>query len=241
MTIIWCMIPEIWVCHARLNLDHFLPFYPTNNLKNQNFEKLKKTPGDTTILHKCTKNHDHMLHWSWDMACDRYNCYFSFGAISCPFTVWKKKFKKWRKQLEISFYKSVLKILIIGYTFPEIWHVTNVILIFHFELFFFPFTTLTAQKIKFSIKWKKQLETSSFYTCVLKIMIKWCMVPEIWCVTNRQTDGKIDTQRWVPHLKIYFLSTYMNKSNQAYCDKYFETNWHNIKNTSSNPLFLYKL
>ena len=41
-------------------LDHFLPFYPSNNLKNQNFEKLKKkqkqkqkqkNPGDIIILH----------------------------------------------------------------------------------------------------------------------------------------------------------------------------------------------
>ena len=45
-------------------LDHFLPFYPHNNLKNPNFEKLKKMPGDIIILHKCTKNHDHMLHCS---------------------------------------------------------------------------------------------------------------------------------------------------------------------------------
>ena len=45
---------------------------------------MKKTPGDIIILHKCTKNHDHMLYCSWDMACDRCNCYFSFWAISCP-------------------------------------------------------------------------------------------------------------------------------------------------------------
>ena len=44
-------------------LDRFLPFYPpTNNPKNQNFEKLRKAPGDTIILHKCTKNYDHMLY-----------------------------------------------------------------------------------------------------------------------------------------------------------------------------------
>ena len=38
----------------------FLPFYLPSNLKYQNFEKLKKAPGDI-ILHKCTKNHNHML------------------------------------------------------------------------------------------------------------------------------------------------------------------------------------
>ena len=32
-------------------LGHVLPFYPTNNPQNQNFEKMKKTP--------VTKNHDH--------------------------------------------------------------------------------------------------------------------------------------------------------------------------------------
>ena len=138
MTIIWCMVPEIWsmtdiiFCHSGpffallplygprkskfskkwkkhlkilsfykhkwqsydvwflrygvqqteffVILDHFLPFYPPNNPKNQNFEKMKKTPGDIIILHKCTKNHDHMLHCSWDMARDGCNnfcqCFF---------------------------------------------------------------------------------------------------------------------------------------------------------------------
>ena len=47
-------------------------------------KKMKKTPGDI-ILHKCTQNHDHLLYCSWDMACDRCNCYFSFWAICCPF------------------------------------------------------------------------------------------------------------------------------------------------------------
>ena len=45
-------------------LDHFLHFYAFNNTKNQNFDKLKKTPGDIIILHKCIKNHDHMLYFS---------------------------------------------------------------------------------------------------------------------------------------------------------------------------------
>ena len=45
-------------------LGHFLPFYPTNNPKNQNFEKIKQTPGDIIILHKCNNNHEHMLHCS---------------------------------------------------------------------------------------------------------------------------------------------------------------------------------
>ena len=83
-------------------MGHFLPFYSPNSLKNQNFEKMKKTPGDIIILHKCTKNHDHMLYCSWDMARNRCNCYFSFWAIFCPFTLLTaqqiKIFKKWKNE-----------------------------------------------------------------------------------------------------------------------------------------------
>ena len=44
----------------------FCPFSPLpppshNSLKNKNFKKRKKNPGDIIILHKCTKNHDHRL------------------------------------------------------------------------------------------------------------------------------------------------------------------------------------
>ena len=83
----------------------FCPFCPPNSLKNQNLIKKKKTPGDIIILHKCTKNRDHMLYCSWDMVRDRCNWYFSFWAIFCPFTsltAWKMKFsKKWKKLLKI--------------------------------------------------------------------------------------------------------------------------------------------
>ena len=47
-------------------LDHFLPFYPCNNHKNQNFEKMKKKekPGDIIILQMCNINDNHMMHGS---------------------------------------------------------------------------------------------------------------------------------------------------------------------------------
>ena len=35
-------------------LDHFLSFYPTNNLQNQNLKKKKKTLEHIIILHMCT-------------------------------------------------------------------------------------------------------------------------------------------------------------------------------------------
>ena len=49
-------------------LDHFLPFYLPNNLKNQTFEKMKKKqPLDTSSFYTCapkimiTKNYDHIM------------------------------------------------------------------------------------------------------------------------------------------------------------------------------------
>ena len=69
-----------------------------------------------------------------------------------------------KKTWEISsYYTSVPKIRIICYTVLEIWHVTDVIVIFHFGLFFAPL--VTAQKMKIKKKKKKNpLEISSLYT-----------------------------------------------------------------------------
>ena len=129
-------------------LGNFLPFYPPNSPKNEYFIKMKKKPGDVIILHKCAKNHNYMLYFSWDMACDGCNCYFSFWAIFCPST------------------------------------------------------SLTAQKIKISWKSKKVLEISSSHTCVPKIMIRWCSVPEIRCMTHRWTDIQMDggSKKW--HIEV---------------------------------------
>ena len=62
-----------------------MPFYPTNNPKNQNVEKKKKILGDI-ILHNCTKNH----------ARDGCNlCFFLPScAIFCLFTPQQTKKEK---------------------------------------------------------------------------------------------------------------------------------------------------
>ena len=82
------------------------------------------------MLHMCIKNYDQMMYGSSDIVRDRFNCYFSFWALSCLFTA------------------------------------------------------LTTQKIKIFKKWKKYPDISSFWICLPKIMIRWCTVPEIWCVTD---------------------------------------------------------
>ena len=49
---------------------------------------------------------------------------------------------------------------------------------------FCSFTAATVQKIKILKKWKNCLQISSLYIDVPKIMIRWCTVCEIWCVTE---------------------------------------------------------
>ena len=63
-------------------LDHFCPFNSLTIQKIKILKKMKKIPGDITVLHKCTKNYDHMLYCSWDMA---YVIYNLFWDIFCPF------------------------------------------------------------------------------------------------------------------------------------------------------------
>ena len=66
---------------------------------------------------------------------------------------------------------------------------------FSFWAIFCPFTPLRDWKIKFPKKWKNCLEISSLYTCIPKIMIRWCTIPEIWCVMDRWTDGQTETDK----------------------------------------------
>ena len=60
------MVPEIQSETGKkfFHFGQFLPFYPPNNPKNQNFEKMKKIPGDIIILHMCTINDNHMMYGS---------------------------------------------------------------------------------------------------------------------------------------------------------------------------------
>ena len=55
-------------------LDQFLAFYPPNNTENQNYENSWRYYHFTDVY----QNHYHMLYYSWDMARDGCNFYFSF-------------------------------------------------------------------------------------------------------------------------------------------------------------------
>ena len=58
---------EVWCVTDVIVLSHFgllLHFYPPNNPKKENFNKMEKTLGDIIILHKHIKNDDHMPYCS---------------------------------------------------------------------------------------------------------------------------------------------------------------------------------
>ena len=80
-------------------MDHFLPFDSPNNQENENFEKIKKNPGDIIILKLCTTNDDHIMYGLWDIKRTK-QIFLSFWAIFCPFTpltTQKIKLKKMKK------------------------------------------------------------------------------------------------------------------------------------------------
>ena len=54
--------------------------------------------------------------------------------------------------------------------------------LFSFQTNFCPFTPQTTWRIKILKKWKKHQEIC--YTCIPKIMIRWCMLPGIWSATD---------------------------------------------------------
>ena len=154
--------PEIW--HVTdVIIFHFGLFFALldpNNLKTQNFEKLKAKPGDIIILHMCTINDNHMMYGSWDMKCDRQN-FLSFWTISCLFTpITTKKIKileNWQKtSWDIIILHKCTKNHDYMLIVPEIWHITDVL---YFILgYFCPFTSPTARKIKIFLKNEKSQE-----------------------------------------------------------------------------------
>ena len=94
----------------------------------------------------------HLYHkWkSYDVCFFRYGMqqteFLSFWAIFClftPLTIQKIKiFQIQKRHLKISwFYTSVPKTMIICYTFLDMWHVRDVIIIFQFLPFYTPYSS----------------------------------------------------------------------------------------------------
>ena len=74
------------------------------------------------------------------------------------------------------------------------------------------------RKIRILKKWKKNPkmpEISSFYTCVPKIMIRWCMVSKVWCTT----DGRTDRKKW--HIEVGAPPKMKARLDLCLTEKYF--------------------
>ena len=138
-------------------MGYFLPFCPPLLLTAQKItiskkkKKMKNTPGDIIILNNCTKNYDYRLFCSWDMACDRCNCYFSFWAIFCPFTpITAQKMKKTPRDIILHKCTKTHNHMLYC-SWDMVCDGYNCY--FSFWAIFCPFTSLTAQKMKISQKW----------------------------------------------------------------------------------------
>ena len=142
---------------------------------------LKKWKKHLKILsfYTCIPHMMIMMHGSWNMEHNRQN-FLVFWNIFCPFynpenyNFEKMKKNTWRyHHFTIVYQKSWLY----AYCSWDMMH--DRCNYFSFWVFFFPFTPLTVHKIKvFFAKWKKCLK------------IRCYTVPEIWCATDGQMDGK---------------------------------------------------
>ena len=92
--IIFYTVPEIWRVADVIVIFHFVLFFallPPNSPKNQNLKKMKKIPGDTIILHMCTKNDDKMIYGSWDMVRDGWTDGQKKSHIEVATIIYEKK------------------------------------------------------------------------------------------------------------------------------------------------------
>ena len=113
--------------------------------------------------------------------------------------------------------------------------------IFLFGLFFVlspPLPSpLTAQEIKISKKKQKNTKIL-FYTCVPKTMIRWCMVPEISCATDRRSEkvwtgcnSLWDEKRKKNCKPNSLIQTLIYRSNICYSKIYQRKDWKNNSST----------
>ena len=155
-------------------MSYLLPFCPNNSLKNQNFEKVKKTLGDTpgeTPFFYCVLQMT--IIWSmapeiW-MKCNKQN-FFSFWIIFSPFTSphppstpQKKNSKKIKEMLRDI---TILDMCTINqnYVMYSSWDIEHDRQIFlYLWVIFCPFTPKQPRSSKFW-KMKENTKISSFYT-----------------------------------------------------------------------------
>ena len=116
-------------------LGHFLPIDPPNKPKNQNLKKKNEKRAWRYHFTQLYQKYPEIGRMTDVIVIFHFFAFYSLTARKIK--IWKK----WKTHQEILwFYKSVPKIMIIRYNYPEIWRVTDVIVIFHFGHFlpFYP-------------------------------------------------------------------------------------------------------
>ena len=160
MTIIWCMVPEIWSRTDIIfcNSGSFFALLPPYGPRKSNFQKMEKTPEDIIFLQMCTINNSHIIYGSWDMKCNRQN-FLSFWTAFCPLlppnNLKNQNFGKMKKIPRdiITLHMCTIKVNHIMYGSWDMEHNGQNFL--SFWTVFCPFTPLTTWKIKILKKWKK--------------------------------------------------------------------------------------
>ena len=92
----WDMVGGRFNCYISFWAIFPLLYTPLKAKKNQNFEKMKKMPGDIIILDTYTKNYDQKMYSSWDMLCDRWTDRWMDG-----WTDGKSDIERWVHHLKI--------------------------------------------------------------------------------------------------------------------------------------------
>ena len=191
--IIYYTVPETQ--HVRCNFYFsfwamFCPFTTLTAWKKKISKKWKNASGYHQFTQVYQKSWSHAIlflrYGTWQMKIFHFGLFFVLlPPPPSPNSPKKRKFnKKWKEKfLEISsYYTNLPKIMIICYNVPEIWCVTDVIVIFHFGI-------------------------SPFFTSVPNIMIRWCWdVSSCDIVCNRPTDGQRDRPENAPLFKSKILS-----------------------------------
>ena len=141
-----CTIDEDHMMHGswdiRHNRQNFLLFWvifcPLTLLTNQKIKIWKKNEKRAWRYHHFTQLYQKYPEIGRMTDVIVIFHFFAFYSLTArKIKIWKK----WKTHQELLwFYKSVPKIMIIRYNYPEIWRVTDVIVIFHFGHFlpFYP-------------------------------------------------------------------------------------------------------
>ena len=150
-------------------------------------KKSRKTPGIIIILPLSNQNLDDMIYSSWDIECEGLKLvilgYFSpFILPENPKNQNFEKMKKSNGDIIILHVCTKNHNHMMFDSWDREWDGWNFC---DFGPFFALSPPLTTQKIKILKKLKKDPEMPSFYTCVPKITITWCMLPGILSAIER--------------------------------------------------------